>query len=89
MFYSPIPYDCRRRTAERAQMNGYHAINSLRPSDAHICVDNLAIIGSDKGLSPGRRQAIIWTNDGIFLIGLLGTKSREILIEIHKYFHSI
>ena len=35
----------------------------------HICVSNLAIIGSDNGLSPGRRQAIIWTNAGILLIG--------------------
>ena len=25
----------------------------------HICVGNLTIIGSDNGLSPGRRQAII------------------------------
>ena len=33
--------------------------NSLRPSDTYICFDNLAIIGSDNGLSPGRRQAII------------------------------
>ena len=29
----------------------------------HICVGKLTIIGSDNGLSPGRRQAIIWTND--------------------------
>ena len=35
----------------------------------HICVGNLTIIGSDNGLSPGRRQAIIWTNAGILLIG--------------------
>ena len=35
----------------------------------HICVDNLTIIGSDNGLSPGRRQAIIWTNAEILLIG--------------------
>ena len=28
----------------------------------HICVGYLIIIGSDNGLSPGRRQAIIWTN---------------------------
>ena len=35
----------------------------------HICVGNLAIIGSDNGLSPGRRQAIIGTNAGILLIG--------------------
>ena len=39
----------------------------------HICVGNLIGIGSDNGLSPGRRQAIIWTNAGILLIGLLGT----------------
>ena len=31
----------------------------------HICVNKLTIIGSDNGLSPGRRQAIIWTNAGI------------------------
>ena len=34
----------------------------------HICVGNLTIIGSDNVLSPGRREAIIWTNDGILLI---------------------
>ena len=27
----------------------------------HICVGKLTIIASDNGLSPGRRQAIIWT----------------------------
>ena len=35
----------------------------------HVCVGKLTIIGSDNGLSPGRRQAIIWTNAGILLIG--------------------
>ena len=39
----------------------------------HICVGNLSIIGSDNDLSPGRRQAITWTNAGLFLIGPLGT----------------
>ena len=48
----------------------------------HICVDNLIIIGSDDGLSPGQRQAIAWTNVGILLIGPLGTKFGEIFIEI-------
>ena len=33
----------------------------------HICVSKLTIIGSDNGLSPGRRQANIWTNAGILL----------------------
>ena len=51
----------------------------------HICVSNLIIIGSDNGLSPGRRQAIIWTNAGILLIGLLGTNFSEILTEIHIF----
>ena len=53
-------------------------INSLRPSD-------IAIIGSDNGLSPGRRQAIIWTNAGILLIGPLGTNISEIWIRIQTF----
>ena len=47
----------------------------------HICVSKHTIIGSNNGLSPGRRQDIIWTNAGILLIGTLGTKFSEILIE--------
>ena len=49
----------------------------------HICVNKITIIDSDNGLSPSRRQAIIWTNTGILLIGPLGTNFSEILIEIH------
>ena len=48
----------------------------------HKCVSKLTIIGSDNGLSPDRRQAIIWTNAGILLIGPLGTNFSEILIKI-------
>ena len=48
----------------------------------HTCVGNLTIIGSDNGLSPGQRQAIIWTNTGILLIGTLGINFSEISIEI-------
>ena len=51
----------------------------------HICVSKLIIIGSDNGLSPGRRQAIIWTNAGILLIGPFGTNFSEISIEIHTF----
>ena len=36
----------------------------------HICVNNLTIIDSDNGLSPGRRQVIIRANAGILLINL-------------------
>ena len=49
------------------------------------CVSYQAIIGSDNGLSPCRRQAIIWTNVEILLIGPLGTNFSEILIEIHTF----
>ena len=48
----------------------------------HISANKLTIIGSDNGLSPGRRQAIIWTNDGILLIEPLETNFSEILSEI-------
>ena len=48
----------------------------------HICVSKLTIIASDNGLSPGRHQAIIWTNAGILLIGTLGTNFSEISIKI-------
>ena len=72
--------------------------NSARPLEAivvatithwgqvtHICVDKLTIIGSDNDLSPGRCQAIIWTNAGIMLIGPLGTNFSEIVIEIYIF----
>ena len=51
----------------------------------HMCVGKLSIIGSDNGLSPGRRQAIIRTNAGILLIGPLGTNFSEILIGIQIF----
>ena len=51
----------------------------------HICINRLTIIGSDNGLLPGRRQAIIWTNAGILLIGPLGTNFSEICIGIQTF----
>ena len=51
----------------------------------HICVSDQTIISSDNGLSPGWNQAIIWTNAGILLIGLLGTNVSEILIQIQTF----
>ena len=53
----------------------------------HICVSKLTIIGSDNGLSPIWRQAIIWPNAGILLIGPLGTNFSEILSKF-IHFHS-
>ena len=50
----------------------------------HRCGSKLTITGSDTGLPHGQRQAIIWTNDGILLIGSLGKKFQLKSI----YFHS-
>ena len=50
-----------------------------------ICISKLTIIGSDNGLSPAQRQAIIWTIDGILLIWPLRTKFIEVLIKIHIF----
>ena len=49
----------------------------------HIC--KIIIIGSDNGLSPGRRQAIIWTDAGILLNWRWGTNFSEISIEIYIF----
>ena len=51
----------------------------------HICVDKLIIIGSDNGLSPDRRQTIIWTNDWLLSIGPLRTYCSENLIRIQHF----
>ena len=44
------------------------------------CVSKLTSIGSGSGsgMSPGRRQAIIWNNVEILIIGPLGTNFSEI-----------
>ena len=65
-------------------LDNYVAINLLRPSDAYMR-QKLTIIGSDNGLSPGRRQAIIWTNDGILLIRTFRTHFSEIISEINTF----
>ena len=51
----------------------------------HICVSKQTVVGSDYGLSPARRQAIIWTNARILLIGTFRTSFSEILIEIRIF----
>ena len=51
-----------------------------------ICVGNLTFIGSDNGLSPGRRQAIVQTNARISSIGLSEQTSANFFNEIHHAF---
>ena len=51
----------------------------------HICVGKLTIIGSNNGLSPNRRQAIIWTNAGLLSIGPLQTYFSEKEIKMQQF----
>ena len=51
----------------------------------HIWDHKITIIGSDNGLSPGRRQATVWTNAAVLLIGPLGTIFSEISTENHRF----
>ena len=46
-----------------------HAMLTHWERMTQICINKLTIIASDNGLSPHRRQAIMWTNAGIVLIG--------------------
>ena len=46
---------------------------------------NRASIGSDYGLSPMRRQAIIWNNTGLLSVEPLATNFSEILIKMQNF----
>ena len=50
-----------------------------------VGVPSTHLVASDNGLPPDQRQAIIWTNTGILLIGPLGTNFSEIVIEIYTF----
>ena len=62
----------------RLTSNRHHLTHWDR--ETHICISDLTFIGSDNSLSPGRCQAIIWTNAGLLLTGPLG-----ILIKIQTF----
>ena len=51
----------------------------------HICVGKKIIIGSDKGLPPDWRQAIIWANAGLLSMEPLRTYFIENLIKIQPF----
>ena len=72
----------RKSGPDQARLNPYVFSLTHWGRVTHICASKLTIIGSDNGLSPGRRQAIIWTNAGILLIGPLEANFSEIWIEI-------
>ena len=70
-------------------VDGLHCIDKILLTNwsrvTHICVSRITNIGSDNGLSPGRRQAIIWTNAEILLIEPFGTNFSEIFMAIHTF----
>ena len=51
----------------------------------HICVGKLIIIGSDNGLSPDRRQAIIWINAELLSTGPLRIYFSENFIKMQQF----
>ena len=55
-------------TALRQSYNWPHASDVAIKTFVNVSVGKLTTIGSNNGLSPGRRQTIIWTNVGILLI---------------------
>ena len=53
--------------------------------ETHIYVSKLTDIGSNNGLSPDRRQAIIGINTRILVIRTIGTNFSDILSEIYTF----
>ena len=66
----------------RVNCNYLQTILTLWGRVTHISFSKLTIIGSDNGLSAGRRQAIIWTIAGILFIGPLGTIQKKMHLKI-------
>ena len=62
----------------------YPAIETHWGRVIHICVSKLTIIGSDNGLSPGRRETIIWFNVEIFN-WTIRNKCSQIVVEIYTF----
>ena len=58
---------------------------SSRNSDAPMNESlHLYLIDSADGLSPGRRQAITWTNSRLLLFGSVGTEFNDMTIFIQE-----
>ena len=62
---------------------GIYVLGGL--THVYICISKLSMIGWYNGLLPGQRQAIIWPNTGILLIGTSGTNFSEIFIVSHTF----
>ena len=64
---------------------GWKKWNTGPPFNSSYASVNRVSIDSDNGLSPIRRQVIIWTNAGLLSFGSLGTNCSEIVIKIRNF----
>ena len=71
------------KTVRASKMSVYGCLCQLVGAGWQTRVSVNNSIGSDNGLSPGRRQGIIWTNAAILFFRPLGVIFNKILIEIH------
>ena len=72
------------RIGRQKNQNKYAPIGAYLELQS-ICIGKLSIIGSDNGMSPGRRQAIIWTNAGILLIETFSIKEMHLNMSSAKW----
>ena len=80
---------CYHQTAEQLPGPRFN-IKTVSPSLHMLKIrrsrdSKLTIVGSDNGLSPGRRQTIIWTSERILSIRTFRTHFSEIVSEIHTF----
>ena len=55
----------------------------------HICISKISITSWDNGLSPGRHEVIIWTNDEILLSGPLRMNPNESVVIQENPFQNV
>ena len=76
-------FRCHQAASHYPDLCFYMASSILLTHWGCQCVSKLTVIVSNNGLSPVQRQAIIWNNDGILLIGPLGRSFSKIFIQIY------
>ena len=76
---------CSLSVCIHSKVRSYHTDANSSPLVPHISAVNRDSIGSNNGLLPIRRQAIIRTSAGLLPIGPLGTNFNEISIKIQTF----
>ena len=81
---SEVAYHCRRTRLLKNHQTFHSCIHRCRVTD--MCVGVNTTIVSHNSSSPARRQAIMCTDDGWYLIGSLGTRFNDIWIKYKNIF---